>query len=120
MAKPQSRLQGTLLDSMWFGLCRALGLIKQIWFAALFGLSATLDTYLFALGIANLAIMLSSNWLATVSAIYLAKTRGTLGLDACLRRAAGLTWLALGSGLAMAAVFGLLAPMLSHLAVGFD
>ena len=120
MAKPQSRLQGALLDSMWFGLCKALGLVKQIWFAALFGLSATLDTYLFALNIAGMVIVLSSSWFPKISTIYLAKIRGTLGLDACLRRAAGLTWLALGSGLAIATVFWLLAPMLSNLAVGFD
>ena len=120
MAKPQSLFQGVLLDSMWFGLCRVLGLGKQIWFAALFGLSATLDTYLFALGTVALVTTLSSGWLINVSTVYLAQVRGTLGLDACLRRAAGLTWLALGSGLAIAAVFGLLAPMLSNLAVGFD
>ena len=120
MSEPQSLLRGMLLASAWFALCRALGLAKNIWFAALFGLSAHMDTYLFALGIALLVAALSSRWLVEVSVVYLAKTRSELGQEACLRRAAALAWLSLGFGSAAAAAVWLAAPMLSELAVGFD
>ena len=120
MAGQQSLFRGMLVNSAWFALCRALGLVKQIWFAALFGLSAQLDTYLFALNIAALTTLLSFGWLTSVSTIYLAKTRVTLGLDACLRRAAALTCLVLAASATLVAVVGLAAPALSRLATGFD
>ncbi len=120
MSKPQTIFYGMLSGTFWTGASKILGFLKHAWFAALFGLSAQMDSYLFSMNIVSLVIMLAGQWLASMAGIYLVKTRTQHGMETCLSKAAALAWLGLGLGLCMGAAIWLTAPMLSQLAVGFD